>query len=243
MRRPIFNLALLFTVFVLSSCDTTENTGSVTLQFAHQADGKALDLNTTSFTNDAGNVYKVSLLEYIVSNLALVGSDGQAVKLADYHYVQLGNSGTLNLTINNIKTDHFQGFRMVMGIPKEQNTTGKLPNKQTYNNMEWPMAMGGGYHYMRFEGTYNDAGTNKTFAVHTGPNGGTDYSIALTLPLHLHLTAGANPTIKLTMNVNEWLKNPTRYDFRTYPGSIMGNSAAQELLKNNGKDVFSAQGN
>ncbi|MBL7979290.1 MAG: hypothetical protein JNN12_13200 [Bacteroidetes Order II. Incertae sedis bacterium] len=243
MLRPVLNLCFLFLAFTLISCDSEDQTGKVTIQFIHQADGKTLDLNTSSFTNDAGNVYKVSLLEYITSNMALVGSDGKSVDLTEYHYVQLGNTGTLSLTIKGIKPDHFQGFKMVMGIPKTQNITGKLPNQQAYNNMEWPVAMGGGYHYMRFEGSYVNAGSSSTFAVHTGPNSGTDYSVSLSLPMHLHLTAGANPTVKLTMNVNEWLKNPTRYDFRDYPGNIMGNPTAQEILKNNGKDVFSVQGN
>lgn len=235
--RKIWWLLLLAGLF---GCDQNGSPkGTITIKFAHKIDAQALTLSSGSYTNAAGNVYRVQLLEYIVSNLALKNSTGVVIPLKDYQYITASDAATQTLVIKDVPADHYAAFNLVMGIPKAQNTTGNLPNQTNFNNMEWPAAMGGGYHYMRLEGKFQDTSGESSFAVHSGPNGGTDYSVSYSLPFHVHLTDGGAAVITLTMNVSEWLKNPNTYNFKDYPGSVMGNHAVQALLQQNGTDVFS----
>lgn len=242
MRKALFFIA--FVLPFVDGCDSQSSaTGTIQLVFSHKVADKALTLSNLDYTNEAGNVYRVSLLEYIMTNIALIGSDGKAVKLKDVQYVNHGKSATLTATLNDIKADHYQGIEFDFGIPASQNKTGGLPNTQDFNNMEWPVAMGGGYHYMRIEGKYKDGAEEKTFAIHTGPNAGVDYSIHQKLNTHLHLAAGETATLTLKMDLNEWLKTPNKYDFKNFTGNIMGDANAQKLIQANGADAFSAEGN
>ena len=43
------------------------------------------------------------------------------------------------------------------------------------------------------------------------------------------------------MNINKWLRSPHVYDFNTFGSAIMQNQQAQQLLKENGADVFTAK--
>ena len=62
----------------------------------------------------------------------------------------------------------------------------------------------------------------------------------VTLPLNgFEITDGNVSSFTLTMNVNNWFRDPNVYDFNEWGGSIMQNQSAQEVLKANGKNVFS----
>jgi hypothetical protein len=104
--------------------------------------------------------------------------------------------------------------------------------------MAWPNVapMMGGYHYMRCEGTW-DAGS-MGFATHTGPSMGMDFSFEVSMDTDVVITTGGTTTVTLQMDVNEWYANPNLYDFMDHDGPIMGNTATQALLRQNGADVF-----
>ena len=42
------------------------------------------------------------------------------------------------------------------------------------------------------------------------------------------------------MNINNWFSTPHVYDFNTYGSAIMQNQEAQNILKENGNNVFKA---
>jgi hypothetical protein len=49
--------------------------------------------------------------------------------------------------------------------------------------MEWPIMMGGGYHYMKLEGKFDSAAIVKNYQTHTGPTNGNQNYISLDLPI------------------------------------------------------------
>ena len=95
-----------------------------------------------------------------------------------------------------------------------------------------------------YNGSYKD-GTAK-YSYYEDANGNIigfiDNSFIVTLPLsNFEVSKNNTTTLHLRMNINNWFTNPNTFDFNVYGGSIMQNQAAQEVLKENGHNVFSVE--
>ena len=226
--------------FIFSGCGDSGDSGdagTVTVLLDHEVNGHPLVLNEPQYTNAAGNYYSISRLEYIVTDLRLEKENGASTELKDHHYVNPEDVSTLDFTATGIASGSYTALSFNFGIPGKDNLNGSLPNEMKYNNMAWPQPMGGGYHYMKLEGSYSAGEEEGSFLVHTGPSGGGDYLISPTLPLAVEIDGG-NWEIRIVMDVDEWFKNPNLYDF-VGRGMIMGNQDAQTILQENGSSVFS----
>ena len=239
MRKPFHALlrpaAAAACALAAAGCgdDGADETGRVTIRFEHEVDGGALELETGRYTNAAGNRYSVTRIEYILTEISLAGADGGSAGIAGYHYVNESCGGS-RLSAD-VPGGSYRTLRFRFGIGGEANVSGGLPNETALNNMAWPDNMGGGYHYMRLEGIFDDGGEVASFLSHTGPAGGRDFSFPVALPVALEVDAG-HWEIAVAMNVNGWFDEPV-YDF-TGAGAIMGNAYAQVLHRDNGADVF-----
>lgn len=105
--------------------------------------------------------------------------------------------------------------------------------------MAWPDAMGGGYHFMKMEGYFLDkSGLNKNgYAMHLGNNFNL-IKVDINIPISI---TGETQNKTLTMNINEWYKNPSFYDFEIDGNYSMGVPNAMSKLAQNGKDVFTVK--
>jgi hypothetical protein len=129
--------------------------------------------------------------------------------------------------------------------------TNAYPNAPE-NAMSWPTTLGGGYHYMKINGWWIASdGTQKPFNLHTGIGqlrdadgditGFVDNNFTVNLPVDdFVIQKGEVTSLCLQMDVNQWFTNPHLFDFDVQGGSIMQNQTAQELLRDNGRSVFSA---
>jgi hypothetical protein len=224
----------------LSACDSSDEEptdGTVIIALDHTIDGDALGFEDIRYTSPAGLPYGVTLVEYIISDVTLTNEDGSVVELKSEHYATPLDAATTSFQVDDIPGGRYTEITFTFGLKGSRNVPDALPNTQVFNNMAWPAPLGGGYHNMRFEGRYVNEDETATFAVHTGPTGGTDNSITYRLPISIDVD-GDTWTIDLTMNLNEWLKNPTVFDFRNYNAPIMPDQNAQDLVKGNGGDVF-----
>ena len=212
--------------------------GTVVLELDHTVDGSPLVLDQLIYTNAAGNNYSVVLLEYVISNLALLpegGTAGHTVTSPEPRYRSHADPATRDVVLENVPAGHYSQLRFTFGLPAEQNVTGAFPELDLLG-MAWPQQLGGGYHYMRNEGL--TGATPGAFATHTGPTQGNDYSIDFDLGVELSVADAGTTYVTLEMDVNEWYANPNVYDFNDY-GPILGNLTAQQILQANGADVFS----
>jgi len=228
-----------------SDPETSDGT-NVTIAFEHLVDGEAITIGTdTPYTNAAGNEFGVSLLRYFVSDVTLHFEGGATVTASGAHYVDHEDASTRSYELDaDVPSGTLSSISFVMGLPPALNTTGAFPSEPE-SLMEWPEMMGGGYHFMQFEGRYiNDASEPFHFRTHSGAFMGVDYSF------EVELDAGGRPlppngdvTLTLQMNLEQWFTDPNDWDLNDYfneamPG-IMGNAAAQASLQENGATVFS----
>lgn len=230
-------LTMLFTM----SCSEDATPGSVNLLFDQNVDGEELVLETKAYQSSAGHPFYVHRLKYYISEITLHNKNGSAVEFENIHYRDLADENTRLLNLGEVSEGEYNRISFTFGLEEVINIDGGLPNTQTNVNMEWPIPGDQGYHYMKLEGRYDSLGTGvlKNFNLHTGAARGNQNYIEMSLPLTEFNINDNTWSIMLEMDLAEWLKNPNTYDFNEFGPMIMMNQNAQEILKENGKTVFS----
>ncbi len=213
--------------------------GTVQIELSSHIGGQPLVLNQTSYMSPVGHDFSVTLVEYILTNVALRDENGNLVRLADVHYCNEENPDTHVFGGVEVPAGKYTSLTFTFGVSGQENVFGNLANTTDFDNMMWPMMMPMGdgaterYHYMRFEGRY---GVDGAFRIHVGPSGGSDFSFDVEVPLEVDLD-GEDWNLGLVMNLDQWLTEPNDWDFADY-SMIMGNQAAQSLIQANGASVF-----
>ena len=223
------------------SCEYDHN--SVVLNFTQTVDGAGIDLGQIQYENAAGNEYSVERLKYYISDVRFYRLNDQDHQTDLVHYYNLKMPETKTLTLDQVPDGEYAYISFVFGLPPDKNKTGNLPNTPENNKMEWPEPMGGGYHYMKFEGKFLDSsGQKSNFNCHTGrleKNGQVhDNSFRIKVPRSSFTMDKEVWEFQLSMNLNEWFREPDTFDMEKFGPAIMGNQKAQAMLKKNGADIF-----
>lgn len=229
-------------LFSLNACEQWEHfgTGSLVFTLSYGVDDQNLAFNTLLYTNDAGNQYSISKVEYFVSNIGLREENDVTFSTSEVYYVNASEPATNTICVDSIPVGNYSGFTLHIGLYPTQNKTGYLPNTTENLNMLWPEPMGGGYHFLKCEGHFLDDNADATgFAIHLGTN-------ASLLTIHLDhpiFIEHSDHHITLEMNLNEWFRNPNVFDLSADGSYIMDNPEAMSLIAENGMNVFSIQSN
>jgi hypothetical protein len=244
MNRTLLIL-LLATLFIGCKKDETaepspdpDPSGTLNLNIDFSVDGTALQFDTIAYINAAGNEYSVYTLVFYLSKIELIKQNGSALLLKNWHYVDARTGNTLNLQLTDIPNGNYTGIRFNIGLDAAQNISGSLPATAENLAMEWPDAMGGGYHFLKLEGYFNDSTGTPGYAMHLG----TDSCLVTANPINYNFSFDGNVINKtLVMNINEWYRNPQVYDLNADGNYSMGNMLLMQKLRNNGKDVFTIE--
>ena len=229
---------LLVTLFNSCKKDKDEvKQASLQIEMFHHVSNDILKFNELIYNNEFGNQYSVSRLQYFVSDFELVHEDGRTFKIDTAFYVDGMVSETQSLNYNlQIPYGNYSAIRFVFGLTEARNTNGAFPNFPE-NNMEWPIPLGGGYHYMKLEGKVAAGEVQNNFQAHTGPTNGNQNYIEISLDGASFLVDNPQELLVIGMDINKWWANPNLLDL-TEITMVMGNQAIQEKLRANGRDVF-----
>ena len=245
MRTKPFLAIVLALVFATTAC--SDSVGSVTIIASHEVDGTPLVVDDLRYTNEAGNLYLVNEVQWIISNLELEDCGGNRVLLADAWYIDTNLPETQTLRVSKIPAASYTTLRFTFGLNDADNQSGRFSNPPE-SNMFWPDELGGGYHYMKLNGKYQNADNLLApLAIHLGRGQNAsltefyDNSFTVELPIELDVYDGRNYPLGLVMNINQWFRDPMAYDFNTFGSAIMQNQQAQLTLKRNGHNVFSTK--
>jgi hypothetical protein len=238
----LFFLAAVVTAFTFTSCkkDNPENTEvSVTFVMEHVVGNEDVVFNDIRYTNTFGNNYSVATLKYFISDIRLTCDCGSVVDFDLEHYVDGMDESTLSFTPSTkVPVGNYNSISFIFGLSEEKNVDNRFPDPPE-NGMEWPAPLGGGYHYMKLEGKVEVTGGNpNNFQAHTGPTNGNPYFIEVVLPSSEFTVVDGDLILTIRMDINKWWESPNTLDLNQV-SSIMGNESAQQLLKENGGDVFS----
>ncbi len=220
---------------------------TVTIALVHHVAGAPVTISSdTPYVNAAGNHFGVTRVSWFLSDVVLTTTDGRTFEARGAHYVDADTADTQRIAIPlGTESGELASISFHMGLPPELNVTGAFAEPPE-SLMEWPAMMGGGYHYMKFEGRYvNAAGEPFAFRAHSGALRGTDYSFPVRLGASGVTIGEGDVTLTIAMNLEDWFTSPDTWDLNDYftaamPG-IMGNAAAQASLQRNGEGVFTLE--
>lgn len=237
----IFVLAL-----VLTSCKKDPKPGSVSIQMNHNVAEKAFVLNQKNYTSPVGHDYEITKLWYYISEVSFISEDGSITTQEGGHLIKAEDLNTFKFDLNNLEPGKYSKIQFQFGISKANNKEAYLENTLDNQNMFWPAQMEepaekGDYHYMKFEGRYDSLNTGiiKNFIFHAGPTNGADNSFTVTLAIQSFEINDNSFTLNINADIQEWLQNPTAYDFKDYQ-MVMMNQNTQSIYKANGLTVFTA---
>lgn len=236
------NILLTLTVIglVFTSCEKDKPIATdITINFTHTVDGSDLITNSMIYTNEAGEDYDVQTLKYLISDITLHAENESSIQLDEVHFINIFDESTFSFTYNDVPNNNYTSISYRMGFDTTKNISNLYINENYHAAMAWPDMMGGGYHYMKLEGDFNDSLSG--YGTHTGGTMGMDYSFNNIDDISLIVNDDLGSVdVNINMEINNWYKTPNQIEFSTYGMGIMGNMDMQRDLKQNGMaDVFS----
>ena len=256
MKRILFITSLIAITF--SACEKPTQT-DLTINFTQTVDGNRLITGsgysdggecfhdhsccnlgkTLGYTNDAGENYNIQTLKYLISDITLHSDDGNTLLLDEVHFIDISDASTFSFTVKDVPNNNYTSISYTMGLDTIRNINNLYINESYHSAMAWPETNGGGYHYMKLEGAYNNDST--FYNTHTGGTMGGDYSfnnmedISLTVDDDL-----GDISVNVNMEINNWYNSPNQIEFSSYGMGIMMNMMMQMNIQMNGiTDVFS----
>ena len=250
MKKIAFLLTLLIAFW---ACDSDDDNNApqflISVSHSHNWDGENVssdDIGIKEFTNESGEVLKITRLRYLISKIILTNSTGDEISIAgtnDYNLVDLSDNSTFSYATNIVvPPGTYTKISFVYGFNEEDNMDGAYEdlNSASWN---WPGMLGGGYHFMQFDGTFASTiiGVEDAFNYHNGTakvSDGVFEQNFITVTAE-NLSINSNTVIDVKMNLAEWFKNPNTWDLNELKTGLMGNYTAQKRMNENGQSVFS----
>ncbi len=237
----VLALVLIILSSSISSCKKDDNKPpkefTSYLRFNHEVDGLSVEYDTLKYTNAYGNIFSIETIRYFISNIEFAKADGETIAIDEVIYVDPREPGyDLKKYDTEFPNGTYTELRFTFGLDSDMNKTGAFPDFPE-TAMEWPIPMGGGYHYMKLEGKYLHEKSYNHFNFHTGPLDGNQNYFQVAVPMDLAIE-DKTFDVSLTMEIQNWFKNPNTFDLDAIFGGMMGDQEKQELVKANGHDVF-----
>lgn len=257
MKRIIFSI--LSAIILLASCKKddllTYNTAlksDLSIEFDNIAGGADLQLNTGSYTNAAGESFKVTKLKYFVSNFILTNTHGSEFVVpqdSSYFLIDESVAGSHQVVLN-VPEGEYKTVRFTLGIDSLRNTmdiskrSGVLDPTAAASDMYW--SWNSGYIFFKLDGT-SAASTSpgNIFQYHVGGFGGystptTNNLKTVTLDLSARgapkVKAGHEANIHLFADVLKALNGSTNMSFAT--SSMIHSATAGIPVANNYTAMF-----
>lgn len=249
MKKILFLLAISL---LLSNCseDKDDNLSigpsmaNISFSFTHEWDGTLINssnLQTEIVTNEHGEVISMSRIRYLVSRFELVNENGNSYPFDGYKFTDLDDESTYNFepSNNSIPVGNYT-LKFIWGFNETDNADGAYTdlNSASWN---WPAMLGGGYHFLQFDGMYNVDTTASPFNFHNGTarvsDGIYEQNFAM-INLSTPITITNNTTIEVKMNIAEFFKNPNTWDLNVLDTPLMPNYDAQKMMQENVVSVF-----
>ncbi|MEO5944002.1 MAG: MbnP family protein [Ferruginibacter sp.] len=209
---PIFSGIILF-----SSCKKEDAPqynanakADLSVEFDNVVGSSDLQLNTATYTNAAGESFKITKLKYYVSNFVLTNVNGTVYTVPqDSCYFLIDESiASTHEPILKVPEGEYKTLTFTVGVDSLRNTmdiskrTGVLDSTATASDMYW--SWNSGYIFFKIEGTSPAVtAAGNIFQYHIGGFGG--YNTATTNNLKtitLDLTARGIPQVKTGKETN-----------------------------------------
>ncbi|KPM47159.1 MbnP family protein [Jiulongibacter sediminis] len=176
-------VAVITFLFACETMNDDELTGSgtVVLEFDNRIGSNELNLGQTVASNNSGEEYTVTTLNYFVSNIQLTAMDGKTISFPDQYYiVREADEASQRITLNDVPAGDYHHLTYMIGVDSlksvspEAERTGVL-DIYSYgdDNMYW--VWNSGYIFFKMEGVSPvSTKPGNVFKFHIGGFGGKD---------------------------------------------------------------------
>ncbi|RNC88032.1 MAG: hypothetical protein ED556_02255 [Winogradskyella sp.] len=247
-------LTLLLVVFVCTNCsDDVDDIVNATqinpvFSFTHNWEGIPVtnaNFNSVQYTNANGEMLSIERLRYVISDIVFTTTSNEVLELDAYNLVDVTNNNNLVFQVPfTIPIGNYNNVSFTFGFDNEDNSENYADLNSASFNV--PDMLGGGYHYMQFDGKYLDASNSEApfnyHAIRAVDNPG----MSPTFPQDTFFTVNlgavnitGETTFNIEVNLAEWFQNPNTWDLNQLNTVLMPNSAAQIQMFQNGQSVFS----
>ena len=256
MKKLIVLFFVIITVIIISCTndnDEFSDDTTIEINFRHTWGNDEVtneDFNDLKFRNENGEMLSIERLRYLISDIYLENESGTVTDLTDFVLVNLGEEKNLTFTTENLLVNGTYNLFFRFGLSNEDNFIEEGYPELNSENFNVPSTLGGGYHYMQFDGKYIDS-----LNVETGFNyhairatnvttieneedlleADTSFEVDLGEVEIINNTV----TINVQMDIAEWFTNPNTWDLNEFDQMLMPNYEAQIMMNENGASVFS----
>lgn len=268
MKKLIyFSLLTMISAISIVACnddskDVTDNpdlsagTGKLALKFDNVAGNQDLKLDGTTYTNNSGEDFTVSTLNYFISNIKLVRDDGKTYTIpqdSSYFLIRESDPKSQLITLKQLPEGNYTGIEYLIGVdslrsvsPIDKRVGALDPSGDPEDGgMYW--AWSSGYIFLKLEGVSLKAGSaNNKFYYHIGFFGGYDSktvnnikTIKLDFAGNKAVVAdGKTPQVRLIGDVQKVFNGPVPISIAKNP-SIMFDFTLSSNAADNYKSMFS----
>lgn len=243
---------LLCIILCFNSCsddnnDSEKQNVAATFKFTHDWIGQAVtnaDFNSIQYTNEHGETLSIERLRYLISDITFTSTNGETIELDGYNLIDVTNNNGLIYSLDTpIPVGNYPNVSFTFGFDNEDNAENYLDLNSASFNV--PEMLGGGYHYMQFDGKYLDpSSAEQNFNYHAiravdnpGPNPSFPQDTFFTVNLGA-VSIINDIEIEVSADLNEWFKSPNVWDLNSLNQMLMPNSSAQIMMYENGQTVF-----
>ncbi|MCT4628306.1 MbnP family protein [Winogradskyella sp.] len=246
-------ITLLSIITLLTACNSSDDSDEVqeistTFKFTHNWDGALIrdyNFGPIQYVTEHGESISFERFRYVISDIIFTKANGEQIELDVYNLVDLTNEVNMEYTPNiQIPIGNYTNVSFTFGLDNEDNAENYTDLNSASFNV--PEMMGGGYHYMQFDGKFiNSSMEEQGFnyhAIRAVDNPGANPTFPQDTFFTVNLGAidiTNNIEIEVKMNIAEWFKSPNLWDLNIYNQMLMPNSTAQIMMYENGQNAFS----
>lgn len=232
-----------------SSTTPSTSTGNLKIAFEAMVGDSSLQLGTanTTYTNQSGNTFNVSVYKYYISNIKIIKSDNSVwIEPNSYHLINHADLATTTFTLLNVPVGTYKGIEFMIGVDSTKNAGGSGAQTgalDVANGMYW--SWNSGYIMAKFEGTSpQSVATGQNLKFHIGGFSGVNKTMRIVSPSFGSATANVSsavtPEIHLKSDLLEWFKTPDIIDFSTTHTVHMPGASAKKIADNYA-DMFTVE--
>lgn len=247
MKKITTLLILAITLFTCNE-DNDDNTiisPKVNFTFNHHWNDAEINndnLQTTTVTNANGEVINIDRFRYLTSRFELTNTNNETYTFNGYKFTDLAIADTYNFSPeNNAIPSGTYTLKFVWGFNETDNIDGAYPDLNTAS-WNWPEMLGGGYHFLQFDGMYNvDTTDVSPFNFHNGTarvsEGVFEQNFA-EIAFETPILINSDTVINIDMNIAELFTNPNTWDLNVLDTPLMPNYDAQKMMQQNIMSIF-----
>ncbi len=238
MKLMALSLALMG---IIASCtkdkenDTPTGNGVVKLEFFNNVGSSILNLDNQWYLNEHGDSFKVSKLNYYISNIKLNATYNPYTETESYHLVQQSDASSRAFDLATVPAGTYTGLTFTIGVDSLRNVSGAQTGAlDPTNGMFW--SWNTGYIMFKMEGTSPQSGQlDKGLVFHFGGFSGANSvlrTVTLNFATPIKVTTSGENHVHITGDLLALFKSPNIINFANTSSVQMPGAEAKGMADN-----------